>query len=107
MMDRQRSAGEALQLTSRSQKGNSQCPKSGGIPHYFFFPCSLMLQTPHKPQRESIGAQTLREGNLTLHLKELRHQEDGQSPSALLPLSALMTLGSIVGTVTHVAAIAG
>ena len=46
-------------------------------------------------------------GKLYSPLERAEAQEDGQSPSALLPLSALMTLDSIVGTVTHVAAIAG
>ena len=82
-------------------------PQEWGNPSLLFLP--LFPHAAH-PAQAPVGiyrSPTLREGNFTLHLKELRCQEDGQTPSALIPLSALMPLGSIVGTVTHVAAIAG
>lgn len=70
--------------------------ESGEIPQLFFFPHSLM------PQWGSIGARTLKEGKLTLHLKELRPQEDGQTFTALFPLS-----WPSVGTVIEVPGMGG
>lgn len=66
-----------------------------------------MPQPPHKPHWEFIGAKSWGEGNLTLHLKELRPQEDEQTSISSFPLSAFMPVGPNIGTVTEVSGNAG
>ena len=60
--------------------------ESEEIPHLFFFPLFSHITVPKQAPWESVEAKTLREGNLTLHLMELRAHEDGQIPTASFPL---------------------
>lgn len=85
-MDRQTAPREAFYLMLKEpERGIKMLKENREIPHFFFLPSILPY---HSSKTSPTGVYRIQnsQGGLTLHLKELRAQEDGQTPFALFPL---------------------